>query len=181
MKEDFLHAHGIKKSLKTVFSGDAAAVEIANDEIDYLCRAANQKFTKPVRPEDVVWSFAGVRPLVAEEESTLSGISRDYQLLWTGAGTDTPMLTVHGGKITTYRKLAEQAVQNIATALGQTSKSWTSTAPLPGGDLAGLDFECRRKKCPLIEGVMFPRLPNARSEHSVYFACDRQTASDLAI
>ena len=123
------------------FEGDPAGPGITADETDYLCRAAARYFKHPPSPEDVVWSFAGVRPLYGKAGEDASGLTRDYLLdLHTDAG-GAAMLSVYGGKITTYRTLAEAALERIDSILGASNPPWTGTAALPGGDLGpvGLD------------------------------------------
>jgi glycerol-3-phosphate dehydrogenase len=121
------------------YQGDLDRVAIDAAEIDYLCAAVNRAFARPVAPEDVVWSYAGVRPLIGEEGSSgtmrAQSASRDYRLETNVDGA--PLLSVFGGKVTTFRKLAEQAVDWIAPALGRRVPGWTDKACLPGGDLFG--------------------------------------------
>lgn len=114
--------------------GDPAAVAITPQEIDYLCRAVNRYLTRPARPDDVVWSYAGVRPLFGDDEQNLSAITRDYELdLDTADGA--PALTVYGGKITTYRRLAEHALHELEPYFPNMGPSWTEAALLPGGNM----------------------------------------------
>lgn len=108
---------------------------ITTDEIDYLCAAASSYFRTPVRPEAVVWTYSGVRPLVDEASATASGVTRDYRLVLDLNGP--PLLNVFGGKLTTFRKLSEQAIDQVAGALDNTHGAWTRDACLPGGDLFG--------------------------------------------
>jgi glycerol-3-phosphate dehydrogenase len=120
------------------FSGELDAVAISPAETLYLCELANRYFRAGVGPADVVWSFAGVRPLAAAPAASAQAASRDFQLAWDGGdGLGAPVLTVVGGKITTFRTLAEQAVDRIAVALGNRHGAWTAQACLPGGDLFG--------------------------------------------
>ena len=116
-----------------------AAVAISPAEVGYLCAAASQYFKKPVLPADVVWSYAGVRPLQEDmaAQTTASTVTRDYQLAVDVAVDAAPLLNVFGGKLTTYRKLAEEAVDRIAPLLANTVGAWTASACLPGGDLYG--------------------------------------------
>ena len=123
------------------FTGDASGAEIADDEIDYLCDVVNQYFKNNISPAEIVWSFSGVRPLIGDEGTKHSKLSRDYKLAWTEAGTGSPLLSIYGGKITTYRKLAEQAMNLISKEIGITPTSWSSKASLPGGDLGDLTFD----------------------------------------
>jgi glycerol-3-phosphate dehydrogenase len=114
---------------------DPAAARIDADEVAYLCREAGRYFRKPLTPTDVVWTYSGVRPLLEDETSDARAVSRDYALVMDTVPA--PLLSVFGGKITTYRTLAQEAVSRIAPALGCRATAWTGTAPLPGGDLAG--------------------------------------------
>jgi glycerol-3-phosphate dehydrogenase len=117
------------------YHGDPAGVHIEADEKRYLCDAVNRYFRVPVRVEDVVWSYSGVRPLL-DEGGDASSVSRDYDIeLDHEQGA--PLLNVFGGKITTYRRLGEEAVDRLARALGAAKPAWTGHGePLPGGDFA---------------------------------------------
>lgn len=121
------------------YHGDPAQVAIDDDEIAYLCRSVSEYFTKPIVPGDVVWTYAGVRPLMEEEVSNPSAVTRDYKLELDATGTRAPLLSVFGGKITTYRRLAEEAMSHLHGPLGFTHGDWTAGAPLPGGDMAEPD------------------------------------------
>ncbi len=120
------------------FTGDPAKVAIAEDEIEYLCASVSRYFVKQVTPADVVWTYAGVRPLYDDAAKNAAAVTRDYVLDLEGATA--PLLSVFGGKITTYRRLAEHALEKLAPFLGA-AKSWTASEALPGGDIADLDPE----------------------------------------
>jgi glycerol-3-phosphate dehydrogenase len=113
--------------------GDGDRVAAAPDEVEYLCAMVSRYFRRQITPRDVVWSYAGVRPLLAEDVSSPSAITRDYRLELDL--TPAPLLQVWGGKITTYRRLAEQVLERLLPALGSSAPPWTARAPLPGGDL----------------------------------------------
>ncbi|HEU4458462.1 MAG TPA: glycerol-3-phosphate dehydrogenase [Methylibium sp.] len=123
--------------------GDPAAARIDAAEIDYLCAQANRYFRKPVQAADVVWTYSGVRPLLADEDNKQDGdpsaVTRDYLL---EAQTEAaPLLSIWGGKITTFRKLAEDAADDLGrmlggSAVGKARRAWTHGALLPGGDLS---------------------------------------------
>ena len=118
------------------FAGDPGAVAIGEGETRYLCALANRYFKRQIEPSDVVWSYSGVRPLLEDDAGNPAAITRDYFLEHDADGP--PLLSVFGGKITTYRKLAEEAVDWIAPLLGKTpTGAWTAQAVLPGGDLFG--------------------------------------------
>jgi glycerol-3-phosphate dehydrogenase len=115
------------------YRAEPAAVSIDSEEIAYLCALANRYFRQPLTPSQVVWSYSGVRPLLADEASDPTSVTRDYALEL--EQQPAPLLSVFGGKITTYRRLAEDAVGLLATPLGVRAGRWTARAPLPGGDL----------------------------------------------
>lgn len=117
------------------FQGDPDEVAIAARETAYLCELANRYFRRQLAPADVVWSYSGVRPLIEDAAASASAATRDYLLGHDLAAA--PLLSVFGGKITTYRRLAEQAADWIGGALGRPQAAWTASAVLPGGDLFG--------------------------------------------
>jgi len=102
-------------------------------ERDYLLDFASRWFARPVTPEDVVWTYSGVRPLYDDGAKSATAATRDYVLHLDGT-VGAPALNVFGGKITTYRRLAESALERICAALGADAGPWTAGAPLPGGD-----------------------------------------------
>jgi glycerol-3-phosphate dehydrogenase len=115
--------------------GDPNAAHIDDAEIRYLCDTVNRYFARKVIPAEVVWTYSGVRPLLDDKAGDPSSVTRDYKLEM--EREDAPLLSVFGGKITTYRRLAETAVDMLVKALGNRARPWTSTAFLPGGDLPG--------------------------------------------
>ena len=115
------------------YRADPAAVAIDAGEVSYLCTLANRYFRQQLSPANVVWSYSGVRPLLADEASDPMRVTRDYALEL--EQQPAPLLSVFGGKITTYRRLAEDAVNRLAAALGVRAPPWTAGAKLPGGDL----------------------------------------------
>jgi glycerol-3-phosphate dehydrogenase len=123
------------------YRGDASKVEISAEEIEYLCGSINRYFRQQIGPTDVCWSYSGVRPLLEDESGeNASAVTRDYLLELDAAQGDAPLLSVFGGKITTFRKLAEEAVDKLAAALPCGATAWTAGVPLPGGDIPGADF-----------------------------------------
>ena len=119
------------------YQGDSGKVEIDDEEIRYLCELSSYYFSKPVDAADVVWTYAGVRPLVEDAAADAKAVTRDYRFELEQDGA--PLLSIFGGKITTFRKLAEEAVDVLAPLLqqGATRGAWTAKACLPGGDLFG--------------------------------------------
>ncbi len=110
-------------------------VEATADEIAYLCTAVSDYFKTPVTPDQVVWSYAGVRALADEGEGAAQSATRDYVLRLDAPQGQAPLLSVYGGKITTYRRLAEGVMEKLAPHLPKPGAPWTATKPLPGGDV----------------------------------------------
>lgn len=109
-------------------------MRISPEEVNYLCQAVNQYFKTQITAQDVVSSYAGVRPLYDDAKANASAVTRDYVLqLHTDLGA--PLLSVYGGKITTYRRLAEHVMQKIHPFFPNLGKSWTAKTPLPGGNI----------------------------------------------
>ena len=117
-----------------------ARAEIDAAEVTYLCEQASRYLASPVTPADVLWSYAGIRPLL-DEGGSASSVTRDY-LLEADAHGGAPLLNVWGGKLTTYRKLAEDGATQVGELLGDARQPWTQGAKLPGGDLGahGVDI-----------------------------------------
>ena len=114
--------------------------QIEQSEIDYICDNASEYFKQAINPDQVVWTYTGVRPLYDDASDNASKVTRDYKLdLDTRKGA--PILSVYGGKITTFRKLAEQAVDMIMPQLGITAPAWTASESLPGGDIPNADYD----------------------------------------
>ena len=127
------------------FVGALDAVAPSGDEVLYLCRAVNEYFREPVEPEHVVWAFAGVRSLYDDEQGHGQAGGRDARLSSrrsTRRYGVAPVLTVYGGKITTYRRLAEDALGKLSHFF-QLHRRWTATTPLPGGDFLWDAIETR--------------------------------------
>jgi glycerol-3-phosphate dehydrogenase len=123
------------------YAGAAEDVSIADDEIDYLLRAVNRYFKRKLSRGDIVQSFSGVRPLYDDAAENPSAVTRDYAFEIDAANGQVPLLSVFGGKITTFRKLAEHAMKMLRPFLPGLGPAWTSTAHLPGGDIDDADFE----------------------------------------
>ncbi|AYZ66227.1 glycerol-3-phosphate dehydrogenase [Burkholderia multivorans] len=123
------------------YTNDPAKVAIDGNETQYLCDSINRYFKRKISPADVHWTYSGVRPLLEDENAAnASAVTRDYRLeMDDGAGA--PLLSVFGGKITTFRKLAEEAGDLLCRALGRDAAPWTAGAPLPGGDIANAKFD----------------------------------------
>ena len=121
-----------------LFTGDPGQVEISDEEARYICDAVNEYLRQDVSPADAVWSYAGVRPLYEDNSANNSTVTRDYVFELDAEGGAPPILSIFGGKITTYRKLAEHALKKLG---GFDAEAWTADAPLPGGDIDPARFD----------------------------------------
>jgi glycerol-3-phosphate dehydrogenase len=109
-----------------------------DEEVEYLCRAVNRYLKRPARPQDVVWRYAGVRPLYDDGSDDPSAVTRDYTLRVDDEQGAAPVLSVFGGKITTYRRLAEHALEKLAPYFPGLRPAWTGGPPLLGSDFGGV-------------------------------------------
>ncbi len=148
-----------------LFTGDRDTVAISRAERDYLCVAASDYFRDPVAPTDVVSTYAGIRPLYEDNSASNSTVTRDYVFAVDAPDGAPALLSVYGGKITTFRKLAEHALDRLAGYMDIPGKAWTREAPLPGGDLPGGDFTAfltrLRSERPWLPEAMARRLARA--------------------
>lgn len=117
------------------YQGDPSKVQITQAETDYLLEVSNAHFKKQLTQADIIWTFAGVRPLCDDESDNPSAITRDYTLALSQETHDqAPLLSVFGGKLTTYRKLAESAMRQLNPFFPEMKESWTASEALPGGE-----------------------------------------------
>lgn len=116
------------------YQGDPSKVQITDEETDYLLRVVNAHFKKSISREDILHSYAGVRPLCDDESDEPSAITRDYTLSLSAENEQAPLLSVFGGKLTTYRKLAESAMAQLQAFFPNMGASWTASSALPGGE-----------------------------------------------
>jgi glycerol-3-phosphate dehydrogenase len=170
------------------FTGDPGSVAITPEEIDYLCSAAGRFFQKAPAHKDVAWSYAGVRPLYDDAESNASEITRDYVLELDAPPDAAPLVSIFGGKITTYRRLAEEALAKLAPAMTARGirlpdRPWTAAAPLPGGDMPRADFQAFlagvRADKPWLPAEMATRLARAYGTRLERVLGNARTLADL--
>ena len=137
------------------FTGDPTDVQIDDNEVNYLCRAVSEYLAKPVRPDDVVWTYSGVRPLYDDGGSSAQKVTRDFVLELDTADQTAPLLSVFGGKVTTYRHLAEEALKKLKPWMEKAGAPWTRGATLPGGDFSVTGFDA------CLAGIVakYPNLP----------------------
>ena len=167
------------------FSGDLDTVTPSVDDVRYLCRSVNEFFRVKVEPEHVVWSFAGVRSLHDESAGADNpeDVTRDYHLVLDDQNQTAPLLTVYGGKITTHRRLAEDALGKLAHVF-QLNRSWTATAPLPGGDFPWDALEARvaqtLRTWPFLSEIEARRLVRAYGTRVERLMADAKRREDIA-
>jgi glycerol-3-phosphate dehydrogenase len=117
-----------------VDSGPGKAV-ISDEEVRYLCDAINHVFKREIEPSDVVWTYSGVRPLFDDGSANASAVTRDYVFDMDAPQGRAPVLSIFGGKITTFRKLSEHALDELKSYFPAMKPAWTETAKIPGGDM----------------------------------------------
>ena len=158
-------------------------VKISEEEISYLCEAASEYFENDISPEDVVWTYAGVRPLYDDKKADASAVTRDYVLDIEELSEEAPFMSVYGGKITTSRKLGEQAMQELAKYFKNAGDDWTESALLPGGDLYDADFDRffndMQKRYPALNEDLLRRLCHAYGTRITLILGDGKTQPDL--
>lgn len=147
------------------------------DEIEYLCCAVNRYLQQPIGPADVVWNYAGVRPLYDDGSTDPSTVTRDYTLRLDEDGGAAPVLSVFGGKITTYRRLAEHALDKLARWFPHMKPAWTDTTALPGGDVPNQIDETERWRG--FPASLITALRNRHGTRISHVLINVQTVSDL--
>lgn len=129
------------------YHGDPGKVHIDDSEIEYLLKVYNAHFKQLLSREDIVWTYSGVRPLCDDEADSPQAVTRDYTLSLSDEDDKAPLLSVFGGKLTTYRKLAEHALEKLANYYPHAKGVWTSNTVLPGGDFCGTRDEYAAVLC----------------------------------
>ncbi len=168
----------------------SVAPEISEDEADYLCRFASNYFEAEVRRDDVVWSYSGVRPLYDDGAKSATAATRDYVLSLDAGpttdgplGSEPPLLNVFGGKITTYRKLAEQALAKLHPYFAGMKPDWTARVPLPGGDFPVDGVEALvtelRAAHPFLDAYWARRLVRAYGTEAKEICAGAETAEGM--
>lgn len=133
--------YSIVGTTDVAYKDDPAAMSISDEETDYLLKVLNEHFKADFTRSEIVTSYSGVRPLCDDESADPSAMTRDYTLDLDGGDGRAPMLAVYGGKITTFRKLAESAMEKLAPFFPNMGAPWTADATMPGGDIGNrLDY-----------------------------------------
>ncbi|WP_291511205.1 glycerol-3-phosphate dehydrogenase [Acidithiobacillus sp.] len=167
------------------YEGDPASLTISAEETQYLCDSVNRYFRRAVHPEDVVRSYAGVRPLYDDHAANASAVTRDYVLDLQDDGHP-PLLSVFGGKITTYRRLAEHALSLLQPVLQFADRApWTASRALPGGDLGGRTFadfaHDLGQRYPFLAPELAWRLARAYGSRAELWLRGAQSLGDLGV
>ncbi|MHA7900673.1 MAG: glycerol-3-phosphate dehydrogenase [Henriciella sp.] len=164
------------------FEDDLNQVEASAEEIQYLCAVSNDYFKQQITPSDVISTYSGVRPLFEDQAEDASSVTRDYVLKLQHHGA-APMLSVIGGKITTYRKLAEDALKQLKYVLPNAQSPWTAKVALPGGDIPDADFERFEQACqtafPWLDPNTLHRLARTHGTRINQVLGSAQNISDL--
>lgn len=147
-------------------------VIISEDEAQYLCASVNDYFHSSITLEDIVWSYSAVRPLFDDGNADAKSITRDYRITSEIDGTGAPLISVLGGKITTYRKLAEDVLSEVNQALGVKNEGWTGSSPLPGGSFDFLRFDNEVEQ--LQQDYPFLSYPHAHRLMRLYGSLSRE-------
>lgn len=168
------------------YEGDPAKAAASPEEIAYLCDAASAYLRRPITPDMVVWTYSGVRPLHDEGGGRAQEATRDYVLELDAPTGSAPLLSIYGGKITTYRKLAEAALRELAPFLppgGRRSPGWTAHEALPGGDfpMEGFAAEVERviARHPFLGATRARRLVRAYGTRVADLLGDARSEADL--
>lgn len=165
------------------FKGTLEDIKISGEETEYLCHAASEYFESKIEKEQVVWDYSGVRPLYDDGASKAQEATRDYVLRVDGKSDEPKVINVFGGKITTYRRLAESMLEKVEEVLGAKSGKWTSGATLPGGDFEAEDFDklvtSYSKAHPYLETKTVQRLVRAYGTHTKDILEPVSSAADL--
>ena len=166
------------------FVGDPAMVTPSGEEINYLCGVVNEYFRNAISAADVVWAYAGVRSLYDDGERKAQDVGREYALMLDERPGEAPILTVYGGKITTYRRLAEDALAKLAHFFPRT-RPWTARSPLPGGDFVydGIETLVARtmRTWPFLAPEHARRLAHAYGTRVTDVLKDVSAPSDLGV
>ena len=165
------------------YQGDPKDVKISPQEVSYLCDAASEYFKDPILPEQIVWSYSGVRPLFDDGASAAQEATRDYVLREDGSGDEARVINIFGGKITTYRKLAESMLKKIESALGERKPTWTAGSSLTGGDFKVEDFDSIvaevQTRYPFLDPALAWRLVRSYGTKAWQLLGDAKSQKDL--
>lgn len=165
------------------YKGKPENVEIEDWEVEYLIKVYNQHFERPISRDDIKSSYSGVRPLCDDESDDPSAITRDYTLELHEETENNALLSIYGGKITTYRKLSEAVMKKIAPYIGEHGKSWTATEPMPGVQFTGQTRQqlqdAIEKKAPWLSNSLVTRYLKAYGTLCFNFLANKEGMNDM--
>jgi glycerol-3-phosphate dehydrogenase len=165
------------------YDGDPADVKITQTEITYLCEAASEYFQKPIVEDDIVWTYSGVRPLYDDGASAAQEATRDYVLKSEQPEGEAAVINIFGGKITTFRRLAESMLEEIEEIIGPKEPKWTEKASLPGGDFEVHEYDSKVSQLiadyPFLEIAHGERLVRSYGTLAWTLLGDSKTIEDL--
>ena len=163
--------------------GDPEKAAASEDEIHYLLAAVNRYMTTEIRETDIVWKFSGVRPLYDDDAESASKVTRDYHLALKTENDSPPILSIFGGKITTYRCLAEEALEKLSPFFPAMGRSWTRKGFLPGGNLPGGTMKAflddLAKRYPKLDQGLIAQLARRHGSIAADILGDAYTMDDL--
>ncbi len=165
------------------FQGDPGEAVCSQEEKEYLCTAASAYFNTPIAPQSIVWSYSGVRPLFDNGEKSAQKATRDYVLALECEDDNAPLLNVYGGKITTFRRLAEDALRKLSPWFANAGPPWTRGTHLPGGDFPVEDFDALvrdlQRHCPALDEALARRLAHAYGREAEHLIDGVQKIEDM--
>lgn len=163
------------------YQGERRKISISEEETEYLCNIIKTYFKKPIQKSDILWSYAGVRPLFDDNADNPSKVTREYHLELEDWQGKTPLLSVFGGKITTFRKLAEDALSKLARYFPEMRPSWTAKSKLPGGEIKNFEtfYIQLHTQFPFLTKEHTYRLANSYGSIALTFLENCKTVADL--
>ena len=165
------------------FEGDPSSARISDHETEYLLAAVSEYLERPLTRDMIRWSYAGVRPLYDDGATKAQEATRDYVFSLDAPAGEAPLLSVFGGKITTYRRLAEQALEKISSQFPNMRPAWTREARLPGGDVPVTGFDDWAngiaRRYPLLDPALVARLFRAYGSRVEILVAGVSTPADL--
>jgi glycerol-3-phosphate dehydrogenase len=163
------------------YEGSPEKASISPEEIDYLCEVINHYFKKTISAKDYVWSYSGVRPLQSDDHANPSKVTRDYTFEINDQAGQLPVLSVFGGKLTTYRRLAESALEKLAPYFPNMKAPWTANSPLPGGGIDQFEHlhQTLNQRYPWADAILIERLAHAYGTLTDKVLGDAKGYSDL--
>jgi len=165
------------------YEGDPSGAAITSDETDYLLTSVSEYLERPVTRDMIRWSYSGVRPLYDDGASRAQETTRDYVFNLDSPAGEAPLLSIFGGKITTYRRLAEQALEKLSDRFPTMTAPWTRDAKLPGGDIPVTDFDAwasrTARRYPFLDPALMARLCRAYGSQVDILLSGVTSAADL--